>query len=59
MIYEWIANNDASPINVDEGRKDLKVVEAAYLSAQAGNAVDLPLQDAVGHREVVANDPTR
>ena len=42
-FVRWIKSGEDSPINGEEGRKDLEIVEAAYRSAQSGEAVRLPL----------------
>lgn len=40
---EWIQTGKDSPIHASESRKDLEIVEAGYLSAQSGQAVELPV----------------
>lgn len=42
-FVEWIKTGTEGSISGHEGRKDLEVVEAAYRSAQSGEAVRLPL----------------
>ena len=44
-FVEWIQTRKESPIDAQEGRKDLEIVEAAYQSAASGEAVRLPLSD--------------
>ena len=39
----WIRTGTDSPIDAQEGRKDLEIVEAAYRSARSGEAIRLPL----------------
>ena len=43
-FVERIRTGKASPIDAQEGRKDLEIVEAAYRSAKTGQAVRLPLR---------------
>jgi predicted dehydrogenase len=42
-FVDWVRSGEDSPIDAREGRKDLEIVEAAYRSAQSGEAVHLPL----------------
>lgn len=42
-FVQCLRTGDASAIDAAEGRKDLEIVEAAYRSAQSGQAVQLPI----------------
>lgn len=42
-FVDWIKTGQDSPIDGQEGRKDLEIVGAAYRSAASGEAVRLPL----------------
>ena len=42
-FVDWVRSGGDSPINGAEGRKDLEIVQAAYRSAESGEAVRLPL----------------
>ncbi len=42
-FVEWIQTDKESPMDAQEGRKDLEIVEAAYRSEMSGEAVCFPL----------------